>query len=149
MRTSLWPTDITEVPAAAPCPKGRRPPGRIQAISQEASSVAETRPVQALRVQTAERRVVAPRISTVEVQAAVVTASGTDRFQAKAVAPGAIAPFPVLPAGVQPAPAAPEVRQAWGPVEVVPAVVGGADELVLNIGREQESNAGCRGMREL
>jgi hypothetical protein len=56
-----------------------------------------------------------------------VTASGTVRFQAKAGADGAVAPFPVLPAGVPLAPAVPEARRAWEPVEVV-AVVGGAGE---------------------
>ena len=62
----------------------------------------------------------------------VVTVSGTARFQAKAGADGAVAPFLVLPAGVQHAPVVPGVRRAWGPVEVV-AVVGGAGELVLNL----------------
>src|SRR5215467_9599373 len=118
MRTSLWPTDITGAPAAARCLKGRRQPGRIQAISEEANSEAETR-----------QGPQAPRISTAAQQVEVVIASGTVRFQAKAgAAVGAIAPFPVVPAGVPPAPAAPAVRQAWDPVEAAFAVVGGAGE---------------------
>src|SRR5215467_5331151 len=118
MRTSLWPTDITEVPAAAPCLKGRQRPGRIQAISEEANSEAETR-----------QGPQAPRISTAAQQVEAVIASGAVRFQAKAgAAAGAIALFPVVPAGVPPAPAAPAVRQAWDPVEAAFAVVGGADE---------------------
>lgn len=119
MRTSPWPTDIAEAPAAAPCPKGRRLPGRIQVILEQANSEAETR-----------REPQAHRMLTAAQQVEAATVSGTARFQAKAVAQGATVPFPVVPAGVQPVPAVPEVRRAWGPVEVV-AVVGGADELVI------------------
>jgi hypothetical protein len=142
MRTSLWPTDITEVPAAAPCPKGkRRPgriPGRIQAISEEANSEAETR-----------QGPQAPRISTAAPEVEAVTALEIVRSQAKAgAAAGAVAPFLVVPAGVPPAPAAPAARQAWDRVEAAVGVEG-AGELVLSISREQESNTGCRKMREL
>ena len=61
----------------------------------------------------------------------VVTVSGTVRFQAKAVAQEAAVPVLALPVGVQSASAVPGARRAWGPVEVVVAVVGGAGELVI------------------
>src|ERR1700753_1238483 len=92
MPTRPWPIAITEMPAAAPCRKDRRPPGRMQAISMEANSEAETR-----------RQVVARRMRIVE-PAVVVTVSETARFQARAQAQEAAALFPVLPAGAQPAP---------------------------------------------
>jgi len=62
----------------------------------------------------------------------VVTVSETARFQAKAAADGAVAPFLVLPAGVQPAPAVPGARPAWAEECVAVGVaVAGADELVI------------------
>src|ERR1041385_137894 len=133
MRISLWPTDITEAPAATLCRKDRRRPGRIRVISEEANSEAETR-----------RVTHAPRIPTAAQQVEAVTASGTARFQAKAGVAGAVALFLVLPAGNQPVPAVPEALQAWDPVEAAAfAVVGGAGELALSISREQESNTGA------